>query len=237
VFPPALAELEPTMVELRRFAEEATPVAADLRVAAPSLAGATEALGPFASAGIPALTTLGDAADASKADLIASSPVVNDLKTLSEATIPGTKNLDKLLNTLRRTGGLDELYGTIVNFGSAINGFDDFGHFIRASIQINNCLDLVTAQIPGSGCEATWQGTSSISAAAVSAANPTDPDDIVGPPSDDSGEGDRSANRNGSGKGNAGDKGKGNGAAGSDLQGSQDQAAGDLLDFLTEDGP
>ncbi len=225
-FPPALRELESTMVELRRFAEQAQPVAADLRVAAPSVVGATEALDPFATAGTKALTTLGDAAEASQNDLVASSPVVKDLRKLAKATTPGVKNLDKLLNTLRRTGGLDELYGLIVNFGSAINGYDDFGHFIRASIQINNCLDLVTSQV--TGCGATWTGSNSASSAAISAANPTDPDDIIDPPTSGSASGDAS------GKGRP-DKGNKRGGDQTDLQNNQDEAAGALLDFLTED--
>ncbi len=52
-FPAALRQLEPTMVELRRFAVTATPVAADLRAGADSLTGITKALGPFADARRP----------------------------------------------------------------------------------------------------------------------------------------------------------------------------------------
>lgn len=229
--PPALAELESTMVELRRFAEQAQPVAADLRVAAPSLTGATEALDPFASAGIPALTSLGRAAEASQADLIASDPVIRDLTKLGEATAPGSKALNKALLTLRQTDGLEELFNVIVNLGSAINGYDDFGHFLRASIQINNCLDItIGSPVPGqpvTGCSAKWAGTGGASDAAIAAAQPQSPDDIVDSPRADLLE---------ELEEESGEKSKQKAEDDNELAERQGRAADDLLDFLTEDG-
>ena len=139
------------MVELRRLSEEATPVATDLNIAAPSLAGATEAIAPFARAGTPALVTLGDAAEAAGPDLAASAPLIKDLGTLGQANTPVGKNLDDLLKTLRKTGGTDLLYKTILNFGNTVNGYDDFGHYVRGAIQINNCVDLIAVGAGGPG--------------------------------------------------------------------------------------
>ena len=45
-FPPALEQLQLTMVQLRRFAEEGIPVATNLHEAAPGFTGATKALRP-----------------------------------------------------------------------------------------------------------------------------------------------------------------------------------------------
>ncbi len=59
-FPAFLRELRSTMNRLNAFSTTATPVFRDLGEAAPSLARATEALGPFSQAGIPAFTSLGD---------------------------------------------------------------------------------------------------------------------------------------------------------------------------------
>ena len=96
-FPDALNELELTMVQLRRFAEEGTPVATNLRAAAPGLTGATRALRPFSKAGTGALLSLGRATEAAGPDLAASDSVIRDLKTLGDVTTPGAKSLRKLL--------------------------------------------------------------------------------------------------------------------------------------------
>jgi ABC-type transporter Mla subunit MlaD len=223
-FPEALRQLESTMVELRRLSEEATPVATDLNIAAPSLAGATEALAPFARAGTPALVTLGDAVEAAGPDLAASNPLVKDLGKLGDATTPAAKNLNELLKSLRKTGGTDLLYKTILNFGNTVNGFDDFGHYVRGSIQINNCVDLVAR--PVTGCGSKWTGATS--SAAVAAANPTSPDDIIASPLSDLLDA-RKARREA--KQAAKDE-----RGGGKLGGSSQRAASDLLDFLTEDG-
>jgi phospholipid/cholesterol/gamma-HCH transport system substrate-binding protein len=224
-FPQALRELESTMVELRRFSEEATPVATDLNVAAPSLAGATEALAPFARAGTPALVTLGEAAEAAGPDLAASAPVVRDLGALGQANTPVGKNLNDLLKTLRKTGGTDLLYKLVLHFGNTVNGYDDFGHFIRGSIQINNCVDLVAS--PATGCGAKWTGA--VSSADLAAANPTSPDEIVASPLSELLDA-RKATRQ------ARQAARDEESAGGKLRGGSQRAASDLLDFLTGDG-
>ncbi len=63
---------------------------------------------------------------------------------LGEKTSPGARALDKLLATLRLTGGREYLYKAILNLGNAFNGFDNYGHYLRSSVQINNCLDIST---------------------------------------------------------------------------------------------
>ena len=147
-FPPALRELTSTMAELRRFAVQIEPVAINLREAAPGLTGATKALGPFADAATPALTSLGDAAARSGDDLEASEPVIRQLKKLGEATIPGATNLKRLLATFRKTGGIDSLMATVLNTSNVFNGFDDYGHYLRTQLQI--CL-LYTSPSPRDG--------------------------------------------------------------------------------------
>ena len=171
---------------------------------------------------------LGEATEASLPDLLASRGLINDLGTLGEKTSPGAKALDKLLSTLRQTGGRDLLYQTILGLGNAFNGYDSYGHYLRSSVQINNCLDLqIGDPIPGKpsdGCSAKWTGVgasaataaSQLTAAAAANANPT-PDQIIDAPGAD--EADLLDQKN-----NAGDLGKGSA-----------RAAGDLLDYLTGD--
>jgi len=170
-FPEALNQLQLTMVELRRFAEEGTPVASSLRVAAPGLTGATRALRPFSKASTGALLSLGRAAEESGQDLAAAAPVIRDLGALGEATTPGAKSLRELLSTFRRTKGIDYLTSFILNTSNVFNGFDDFGHYLRAQVQITNCIDYSLTVTPG--CDANWVDAVPTAAAAAAPAAET----------------------------------------------------------------
>jgi phospholipid/cholesterol/gamma-HCH transport system substrate-binding protein len=225
-FPQALTELEATMVELRKLSVDATPVAADLRVGAPSLAGATRALSPFASAGTTALTTLGDAAEAAGPDLVASRGLINDLGRLGEANAGGANALKRLLVTLRKTGGRDDLFTTILGLSNAFNGYDSYGHFLRSVVQLNNCGDVtIGSPIPGepvTTCGAKWITTGASSGADQlgTPANPTLEQVLVPPGQEDELEAvEEEQNEKNAGK----------------LGDTQAEAAEDLLGFLTED--
>ena len=248
-FPNALKELELTMVQLRRFADDATPVAADLREGAPSLTGITKALGPFAEAGTTALTSLGDAAEASGPDLVASRPLIRDLGDLGEANIPGARALKKLLFTLRKTGGTDLLYKTILNFGNAVNGYDSYGHFLRGVIQINNCADITATPVTNCGSKWLTSGASAASAPdPYNNANPSPQDiidfaeangmtDVSDTLSDRT---ERAADKLRDSLGAAGDRrgeDEGSGVDSASLEGKQGQAAEDLFGYLTGDAP
>lgn len=167
-FPNALRELRSTMIALRGFAEQATPVAVNLRKAAPGLTDATRLLRPFSRAATLSLTNLGDNAQASQDDLAASSPVIRQLRKAGEKSIPGARNLNQLLMTLRRTGGIDYLTQFILNASNTINGFDQFGHFLLAQLQISNCVEYDVT--PVTGCDATWFDPRASSSAATTAA-------------------------------------------------------------------
>ena len=142
------------MIQLRGFAEQATPVAVNLRKAAPGLTDATKLLRPFSRAATISVANLGDNAAASQDDLAASSPVIRQLRKAGVKSIPGARNLNQLLMTLRRTGGIDYLTKFILNASNSFNGFDDLGHFLLTQIQITNCVDYVTS--PAVGCDGRW---------------------------------------------------------------------------------
>jgi phospholipid/cholesterol/gamma-HCH transport system substrate-binding protein len=98
--PGFLAELRPTMARLREFANEGTPLAADLQRAAPHVTTLFRRLRPFASAGRPALRALGDAARPSTQALIEGREEVDVLRRLS-SDAPGTaKPLRQLVQSL-----------------------------------------------------------------------------------------------------------------------------------------
>jgi ABC-type transporter Mla subunit MlaD len=166
LLPPTLRELRSVMVELRRFNEQATPVFADLGEAAPSIQGATEALGPLADAATPSLTSLGDALEQASPDLVASEPVLRDVSKLANASARPSKNLSKLLGDLRKKGAYERLLGAVFNISGSANGFDQYGHFLRTQFLASNCTDYVVA--PLSGCQANFlQGVDGRAASAA----------------------------------------------------------------------
>lgn len=152
--PEALSEIEQTMVELRRFSDAGIPLANDLTAAAPAFTEATEQLGPFAEAGTPALLSLGDAAEAAGPDLVASNSLLKDLGRLGESSDGGAKALKKLFKSLRKTGGIDRLMEFILYGSNTFNGFDDYGHYLRATLLVTNCVEYL--ETPLSGCGANW---------------------------------------------------------------------------------
>ena len=77
------------MNRLNAFSTTATPVFRDLGEAAPSLARATKALGPFSQAGTPAFTSLGTAAEKAGPDLVASDPVIRQVRGLARVRQDG----------------------------------------------------------------------------------------------------------------------------------------------------
>jgi phospholipid/cholesterol/gamma-HCH transport system substrate-binding protein len=154
--PGFLRELRSTMVELDRFSGAATPVFSDLGDAAPSLTRLNRAVEPFSSAATGALTSLGDASEESAPALVASDPVIRQLRDLGTEGAPATKNTAKLLSTFRKTDGFEFLLRTIFGASGSVNAFDSYGHFLRALIPVNNCFDYTS--VPQAGCDATFVG-------------------------------------------------------------------------------
>ncbi len=154
-FPSFLRELRATMSELRNFSDEATPVFADLGDAAPSLTRVNRLLEPFSNAGTGALTSLGDAAEASAPDLVASDSVLRQVRTLAKSGEGPMRDFAKLLSTLRRTDGTEYLLETIFGIGGSLNTFDSYGHFLRALIPTNTCFDYTSILQPGCGANFT----------------------------------------------------------------------------------
>jgi hypothetical protein len=155
-FPAALQALRRQMVQLKRFSDQARPTFADLAQAAPNITRSTEALGPFAKAATPALTTLGTAAQQSIQPIVKSDPTLVKIRNLAREAPGGARALSKLLSTLRKSGGNEELMKLIYFTNGGINGFDKFGHFLRADLQITpSCTTL--NPLPGNlGCKANW---------------------------------------------------------------------------------
>jgi hypothetical protein len=144
------------MVQLKRFADQARPTFADFAEAAPNITRSTKALGPFAKASTPALLTLGDAAQKSTQPLLNSDPTLVRIRNLAQKTPPAARGLSKILSSLQKTHGYPKLMHLIYNTTGGINGFDKFGHFLRATLQVTNCTTLQSVPDPSGNCAANW---------------------------------------------------------------------------------
>ena len=139
--PGFLRELRSTTNRLDAFSTTATPVFSDLRDAAPALTRATKDLGPFSNAATDAFTSLGNAAEQAGPDVVASDPVIKQVRGLARSGEPAAKNLARVLSTLRKTGGIGYLMQFIFNSAGSINIFDQYGHYLRAYLPLNSCVD------------------------------------------------------------------------------------------------
>jgi ABC-type transporter Mla subunit MlaD len=166
--PAFFRELRLTMTDLTAFTDAATPVISNLGEAAPELTRSTRALGPFSRAGREASISLGDAAEDSEEDLVASKPVIRDLRELATETEPTAVALDGLLTDFREDHGLEFLMRFFFYAAGATNGYDSFGHFIRTVIPVNNCFTYKAQPEPG--CEVFFLQSSSQRAQAATAA-------------------------------------------------------------------
>jgi phospholipid/cholesterol/gamma-HCH transport system substrate-binding protein len=158
-FPATLRQVRLTMTELKEFADQGTPLFADLKDSGANISKATQKLAPFARASVPALTTLGTAAESAGPKLAASDPLLAELGATGEAAIPVGNSLSSFLDTFVRTQGFERLGDFIYHTAGATNGFDNFGHFLRTNVQVTNCIDVSAIVIQG--CEAFYRELSS----------------------------------------------------------------------------
>jgi virulence factor Mce-like protein len=170
LLPAFLRELRPTMQRLGGLADEMTPVLTDLGDNATSINQFIEGLGPFSQAGIPAFQSLGAAADVGGPALVKSQPIIGDIGKLASTAKPVANNLDALLTSVRDTGGIEQLLDFLFYTVSSTNGFDSYGHYLRAGLILNTCSTYSIT--PASDCLAKFN-TGSASARAASAATPS----------------------------------------------------------------
>lgn len=173
-FPAFLRQLRPTLTDLGDLSDEMTPVITDLGRAAPGLNRFIIELGPFSKASIPAVKSLGQAADVGTPALVASKPIATDLAQLATNADPVSKNLDALQKSLTATGGVNRLMDFIFFQMQAINGFDGISHYLRAGLILNACSTYVT-KVVAPDCRATFDknaSTSSVSSASSSTGDP-----------------------------------------------------------------
>jgi virulence factor Mce-like protein len=168
--PAFLRQLTPTADLLGGLAEQMTPVLSDLGDQAPSINRVIEQLGPFSQAGIPAFQSLGSTADVAGPALTKSQPAIADTAKLASTAKPLSENLDALLTSLKSTGGIERLMDFFFYGVASINGFDSYGHYLRAGLILNACSQYAIAPLPD--CLSKFSSPSSSSARAASASTP-----------------------------------------------------------------
>jgi phospholipid/cholesterol/gamma-HCH transport system substrate-binding protein len=139
-FPPFLEQLGPAMERLGRFADQATPVFTDLKVAAPGLNQAFTSLPAFSSSSEAFFKNLGKTAKISGPALVGLEPLLKQLETFGGAAKPFSTNLASLLASFKETGGLERLLDFIFLGAGASNGYDQLGHFLRTEGVGTPCL-------------------------------------------------------------------------------------------------
>jgi ABC-type transporter Mla subunit MlaD len=153
-FPATLRQVRLTMNKLKTFSDKGIPLFTALNVGGKGISKATVNLPQFARLSIPALTTLGAAAETAGPKLAASDGMLTDLAATANSSVPIGNNFSAFLDTFTKTQGFQNLMDFIYNSVGSTNGIDAFGHFLRSNLQITPCVEV--AATLQSGCEATW---------------------------------------------------------------------------------
>ena len=169
--PEFLRELRPTMTRLGALSDEMTPVLSDLGDVAPDINRLLLELGPFSKAAIPAIDSLGEASKIGTPAIRDARPIVADLRSFAKVARPVGKTAAALLESFQETRGVERLMDYIFYQVAAINGFDSFGHYLRARLILNTCSTYYTA--PVEGCEAKFEATRGDAAASAAASAAT----------------------------------------------------------------
>jgi virulence factor Mce-like protein len=161
-FPSFLTQLRPLMVDLGTLADQGTPVMTELGQSASAVGRQFANLTPFASAARTSLIALGRSASESQASLVATLPLARRLDRLGTVGRPTSVSLQRLLDSLNQSGGIQQLMSLLYEGASATNGFDSLGHYARFEPLDSSCTDYVSA--PLAGCSANFSGAQATSA-------------------------------------------------------------------------
>jgi phospholipid/cholesterol/gamma-HCH transport system substrate-binding protein len=134
LFPKFLGQLRPTMARLDELSHQMLPVFRNLEPVASDVSRLLIALGPFSRAGIPAFRTLGHAAQTGGPAIAAARPTVQVLGNFTARARSVTQNLASLLTSIDQTKGIRYLTNLIFNLAMSVNGFDDYGHYLRTTL-------------------------------------------------------------------------------------------------------
>jgi hypothetical protein len=143
LFPEFLRQLTPTMQRLGSLASEMVPTLRNLNPVADDISDLLIALGPFSRAGIPAFRTLGETADIAGPALVNADPTIQVLGDFTEGARKLALPLQQLLTSVDKTDGFEGFMNLIFNLNMSVNGYDQFGHYLRTAL-LAGCNSLAT---------------------------------------------------------------------------------------------
>lgn len=160
--PTFVRELRPTMAALQEVAVEQRPVLVDLSAAAEDLERFLDNSAEFAEVARPSIRALGDAAPVGREAVRAALPNTRELRRYAQPTTDLAPNLRITLEDFadpenaveadpRSPGGdgysgLEAVLRYIFSQSLTINGFDEFGHMVRAAVFTDDCSAYMDAE-------------------------------------------------------------------------------------------
>jgi phospholipid/cholesterol/gamma-HCH transport system substrate-binding protein len=175
-FPPFLKQLGPAAERVGRLAEQITPTFTDLSAAAPGINKAFTSLPGFSNSSTKFFENLGKTSKVAGPALVATKPLLGQLKSLGSAAQPFAGNFSALLTSLKETGGFERLLDFIFLGTGSSNGYDSLGHFLRGEIvAAAGCLkyDIAPGNCPRKLFSTSTSESSKSSASAASSGEPT----------------------------------------------------------------
>lgn len=145
--PQTLRELRATFNALGTFAGDARPVFAALRPNVKQISEVTTKLKPFAEATEVSLESLGRATRTAGPDLVASRPIIQKLGKQARTGKSPATNLNFLLASTRQNNGFRNLMKMFYYTATALNGYDQFGHYQRTNVIVTPCTEYQLATI------------------------------------------------------------------------------------------
>ena len=157
--PTTLRSLRQTFGALRTFADDTRPTIEALQPNAKQIAEVTKKLEPFAKASQISFESLGAATRTAGPDLLASRPIIQKLGDQARSGREPFTDLNFFLGSTRTANGFRNLMRFFYNTGSALSGYDQYGHYQRTNVIITGCTEYKLARF--SNCPTQWDFTRS----------------------------------------------------------------------------
>ncbi len=155
--PPFLRQLRPAARRLNGLALQLTPALSSLQAQAPAINAAVTHLGPLAKTSIPAFQTLGNVAQRGETVFPQAHQVSEQLLTLSKPLLPLATDIGAVAQSFDNAGGIEDVMRFIYYYTGSVNGEDSLGHYIRALVELKQCVVRSPSLTPG--CGATFGST------------------------------------------------------------------------------
>jgi len=126
---------------------------------AKQIAEVTKKLQPFAEASQISFESLGQATRTARSDLVASIPIIEKLGDQATTGKEPFTDLNFFFGSTREANGFRNLMRFFYNTGSALSGYDQFGHYQRTNVIITGCTEYKLGRF--SNCPSQWDFTRS----------------------------------------------------------------------------